>query len=394
MKVFTALVNWLVVFSVYVVAAKFLDKKTGVLAAAVMLLCTPLFQQNAWGGYTSLLSLAFMTLCLMYLALSLKGTGNTAGAFILSFCLVLSHQLATFLAVIIIAPVLFVGVFKLRGRQAKGLIAILLGGAAAFGIYYLRPILPYLGELVSIVLFQITVYSLQIPFVNFESFMMYFGFFLFFSFTGLVVGYFELRKRQSLGFFALLTLAFLVPLLLSQSYLVGILLPYTRFVYFLMAPLAIFAAITLAYVVQTLLRVFESHRVGVRGFALKAFAIVLVVALAVVMVVRFDTVTANMSVNIDYYSSSDLSGYEVGTFVKNNFGVNDTGVTTQKPGNWLTMYSGRTILAQTHPTVDYSYNANCVLDLSYEITQPVTTLKVYDSKAVSDANFVFHNLVW
>jgi hypothetical protein len=134
--------------------------------------------------------------------------------------------------------------------------------------------------------------------------------------------------------------------------------------------------------------------VGVRGFALKAFAIVLVVALAVVMVVRFDTVTANMSVNIDYYSSSDLSGYEVGTFVKNNFGVNDTGVTTQKPGNWLTMYSGRTILAQTHPTVDYSYNANCVLDLSYEITQPVTTLKVYDSKAVSDANFVFHNLVW
>jgi asparagine N-glycosylation enzyme membrane subunit Stt3 len=107
MKVFTSLVNWLVVFSVYVVAAKFLDKKTGVLAAAVMLLCTPLFQQNAWGGYTSLLSLAFMTLCLMYLALSLKGTGNTAVAFILSFCLVLSHQLATFLAVIIIAPVLF-----------------------------------------------------------------------------------------------------------------------------------------------------------------------------------------------------------------------------------------------------------------------------------------------
>jgi hypothetical protein len=394
MKAFTALVDWLVVFSVYVVATKFLDRKTGALAAGVMLFAVPMFELNAWGGYTSLLSLAFMSLCLMYLALTLKGSGNTLVAFVLSFSLVLSHQLATFLAVIIIAPVVLVALFKLRGRQAKGLLAIVLGGAIAFGIYYLRPILPYISDLFTIVLFQLTVYSFQIPFVTFNSFMTYFGFLLLFAFAGLVMGYFELRKRKALSFYVLLVLAFGVPLLLTQSYLVGISLPYNRFVYFLMPPLAILAAIPLSQVIRYVLAAFRNNRAGIRRVALKVVAVAIVVALVAVMVVRFQTVSANIAENSQYYSTSDSSGYQVGKFIKTNFNQYDQGVVTERPGHWLSQYTNMQILTQTDPAVDLSFAANCILDMSYEIMNPLTTTKVYDSKSISDSLYYVTNMVW
>lgn len=396
MKAFTALVDWLVIFSVYVVASKFLNKTAGALATGVMLLAVPIFELNAWGGYTSLLSLAFMSLCLMYLALTLKGSGNTLVAFVLSFSLVLSHQLATFLAIIIIAPVVLVALFKMRGRgrQTKGLIAIILGGAIAFAIYYVRPILPYIGDLFTIVLFQLKVYSFEIPFVTFKSFMTNFGFLLIFAFAGLVLGFFELRKRNARGFFVLLVLAFGVPLLLTQSYLVGISLPYSRFIYFLMPPLAILAAIPLSQVIGYVLAAFRNNRAGIKRTALKVAAIAIVVALVAVMVVRFQTVSASIEENAQYYSSSDLSGYQVGEFIKTNFNQYDQGVVTEKPGHWLSQYIDMQVLTQTDPAVDLSFTANCLLDMSYEIMSPLITTKVYDSKSISDSLFYITNMVW
>ena len=195
MKAVTALVDWLLVFSVFIVAAKFLGKKTGVLAASLMLLSFPLYELNSWGGYTSTLSIAFMTLLLMYLALPLKSIGNTIVAFIFAFSMVLSHQLATFLAVFILPPFILVVLVKSKGHYPKALLAAVLGGAIAFLIYYVKPILPFLGEVVSIVFFQLTAMLYQVPSVTFGAFMLNFGFLFFFAFAGLGIAFFELRKR-------------------------------------------------------------------------------------------------------------------------------------------------------------------------------------------------------
>jgi hypothetical protein len=239
MKAVTALVDWLMIFSVYIVTSKFLGKKTGVLAAAMLLLCFPIFELNSWGGYTSLLSLSFIMLMIMYLSMPLKGIGNTLVAFIFAFSMVMSHQLATFLSVFILLPFIIVTLLKSKGKNSKALIAVVLGGALAFLIYYVGPILPYLKDLISILFFQIQPDLYQIPYVSFSGFTLNFGFLFIFAFAGLAVAFFELRKRKFLSFYLLLVLAFAVPLILSQSYLFGILLPYARFVYYLEAPLVI-----------------------------------------------------------------------------------------------------------------------------------------------------------
>jgi hypothetical protein len=52
------------------------------------------------------------------------------------------------------------------------------------------------------------------------------------------------------------------------------------------------------------------------------------------------------------------------------------------------------ILTQTDPAVDLSFAANCILDMSYEIMNPLTTTKVYDSKSISDSLYYVTNMVW
>jgi len=119
MKALTAMIDWLLLLSVYLVGAKFFGKKYGILASALMLLCFPLYEINFWGGYTGILSLAFISLLFLYFSLARTDFGSILVTFILAFSLVLSHQLATFLAVIILPPFLLVMFIKNRGRFSK-----------------------------------------------------------------------------------------------------------------------------------------------------------------------------------------------------------------------------------------------------------------------------------
>jgi hypothetical protein len=395
MKAVTALVDWLLFFSVYIVAARFFGRKTGVFAVSLLLLCFPLFELNSWGGYTSIMSMVFMTL-LMYLALPIKSSGNTAVAFILAFSLVLSHQLATFLAIFILPPFIIVVLVKSKGHFSKALFAAVLGGVIAFLIYYVKPILPFLGEVISIVFFQLKAMLYQVPFVSFDSFMVNFGFVFFFALAGLVIAFFELRKRKSLSFYLLLALAFLVPLFFSQSYLVGMYLPYQRFVYFLVPPLAILAAVSMSFVIDVVLAAYFNNRAAWKRNFLKGVSGAIVFVLVAVMVLQFQNVTGRIREDITFYSTSDVNAYQVGTWVNQNFpDPSVVGVATQKPGHWFSVYSGKTVIAQTSPVIEWNVNAECILALSYEMAHPLTMVRVYGAKSnISQESYISVNMAW
>jgi hypothetical protein len=397
MRAFTALIDWLLVFSVYIVATKFFGKRTGVIAAALMLLVFPYFELNAWGGYTTLLSLCFIMLTVMFLTLPQKGIGNTLVAFTFAFSVVLSHQLATFLAAFIVPPFLVVMLLKFRGgTNFKVIFATLLGGIIAFAIYYIQPILPYLGQLVNIIFFQLTVMQYQVPLVQFDAFMRNFGFILFFGLAGLTASYFELRKQKNLSFYLLLALTLLVPLFFSQSYLIGLNLSFPRFLDFLMPPLVVFAAVAFAFVTDTIVAAYSNHHVGWKRGFFKAISVALVVLLAVVMVFRFDTVAAGIGDSAQFYSTTDVSAFQLGNWINQNFPNHAVeGVTAQKPGNWLGAYTGREVFAQTDPYVDWNVNAECVLAFSYEMKNPLAMTRVYEAKTnVSDETYLAVNMVW
>ena len=396
MKAVTALINCLLVFSVYLIAAKFFSKKTGALAAALLLLCFPLYEINSWGGYTSVLSMAFMVLAFMYLASPLKSAWSSLLTFTLGFSVVMSHQLATFLSVFILPPFVIVVLVRSKGHYPKALIAALLGGGIAFLIYYLMPILPYLGDIVSIVFFQAKTMIYQIPAVSFNEFMTNFGFVLFLAFAGFAVGFFELRKKKFLSFYLLLSMAFIVPLFLSQSYLVGIYLPYQWFVYYLIPPLAVFAAVSLSFLIDAVSLSYFNNKKGWKNVVLKTVSVATVIVLVAVMLVRFQTVSGKIGEGTTYYSISDVNSYNAGSWIKSNFpDLPDQIVVTEKPGHWFSVFSGKPVIGETNPVVEWNYNAESVLDLSYEMNHPLTMVRVYQAKGdISDDNYIFVNMVW
>ena len=103
-KALAVLVDWLLFLSVYLVASKIFSKKVGATAAVLLFLCFPMYEANAFGGYTTILGIVFLLLVLLYLPLAIEKLGYVTVTFLAAFALFLSHQLAAFLAVIILVP--------------------------------------------------------------------------------------------------------------------------------------------------------------------------------------------------------------------------------------------------------------------------------------------------
>ncbi len=394
MKAVTAVVDWLLIFSVYLVATKFFGKKTGVLAAVLMFFCVPLYEVNSWGGYTSILALAFMMLTFLYLSIPLKTRGLTLVAFILAFSVVMSHEFALFLSVFILPPFAVFVLVKSKGHHSKTLIVTLLGGAIAVLIYYILPILPYLDDLV-FALFQMKLYQYQVPLVSFSEFMMNFGFLFFFALAGIVIAFFESRKRKTLSFFVLLTSAFIVQLLLSQAYLVGLFLPFKWFVHYMMPTLVIFSAVTFSLLMEKAHAAYFNNYVRWKLITMKAISLGVVAVIIVAMAGRFDTVAGKIGEAETFYSFSDLSAYHAGSWIRQNSDTSAKVVVTERPGHWFGLYSGRETIAETDPVVEWNFVAECVLDLSYEIEHALTMVRAYEGRRNSSEDvYVSSDMVW
>ncbi len=394
MKVLTAIIDWLLLLSVYLVGAKFFGKKYGILASALLLLCFPLYEINFWGGYTGILSLAFISLLFLYFALAQEGFAHTLVLFILAFSLVLSHQLATFLVVIILLPFLLILFIKSKGRFPKAWIAAILGGALAFLIYYSRAILLNLDVLISHVFFSIKTYLYQIPNVSASSFLMDFGFILFFAGLGVFLAFFRLKKEKKLSYYLILSLNLFIPLILSQSYLFGLYLPYQWFIYYLTPPLTIFAAVAFSFIIDLFFTSYRRIKIG-RKRLMQIISVSIVLMVFVMLLARSQVLGAKLNESFYYYSTSDVNAYDAGVWLRENF-PNAANVTvTEKPGSWFGLYSDKYAIAATDPIIERNIVAEAVLDLAYEIEHPLTLVRAYAAKGnISDENYVSINNVW
>ena len=394
-KTLTVLIDWLLILSVYLLGTKFFNKKTGFIAALFLFFCFPLYEINQWGGYTTILSLGLMSLLFMYISLERKGIGNTVTIFTLAFSLVLTHQLTTFLAFIIFPPFIFIMLIKSKGNYPKAWIAALIGGAIAFSVYYLIPLLPYLGSFIDIVFFQLETMLFQIPAVSAEEFIVNFGFILFLAFFGIILTFIELRKRGNLGFYLLLSLAFYVPLFFSQSYLVGIYLPYQRFVYYLLPSIAVFSAVSFVFILDRVLKFNNNFGKKWKKHRIRIIVYPIIILLFSLFIFRFGVVYGKIMEGSVFYSTSDVKGYDAAIWLRDNYPGPTTVVVTEVPGSWFGVYSGKSIFAETDPIVDRNVIAESVLELAYELEHPLTLVRTYESKgAISGENYVSINSVW
>jgi len=394
-KALAVLIDWLLFFSVYLIGSKFFGKKIGGIAAVLLLFCFPMYELNLWGGYTTVLGLAFMFLLFLYLPLAMKNFGHIVIAFFVAFSLVLSHQLTAFLTVLILPPIILFMLIKSRGTHIKALIAVILGGGLAFFLYYSQAMLPYLGVLIEHVFFMQKTMAYQIPATTLSAFMVNFGFVFIISLAGIFIAFLNFRAKKELLPFLILFLSFLVPFVLAESYLFGLYLPFQWFIYYLMPPMAVLAAVSISFTADQVSAFYLKHENSWKKFRLRAVTVSVVTLVFLLFVFRFGTVYGKIMEGSVYYSTSDLKAYDAGVWLSTNFPDEATVVVTEIPGYWFSLFSGKNVIAETNPIIERNVVSESVLELSYELENPLTLIRAYEAKGdISDENYVSINHVW
>jgi hypothetical protein len=394
-KVLTAIVDWLFFMGVYLFARKFFDRRIAIAAVILLLMCSPVYEMNQFGGSTTVLALAFVFLVLLYTPLAVERLGYLVVAFFAAFALVLSHQLAAFLAVFIMPPILLFMLIKSRGAHLKVVFALILGGGIAFLLYYFKAMWGYLDLVIEYVFFAVKSYAYQIPYVSFGEFLLNFGFILFFGLGGLVISFYLLRKQKKSLFFLTLFLSFFIPLFFAESWLFGLYLPFQWFIYYLTPPLAVYAAVFSVFLFERFVGFYRNNRLKFKKSWARIAIISMIVLLIVMVAYRSDVVYGRIMQASVYYATSDAKAYDAGVWLKSTYPENVTVVDTEIPGFWFQEFSGKNVIAQTDPTVQRNEIAESVLSLSYEIEHSQTMIRAYEAKGdIYEEIFAPINQVW
>ena len=355
--------------------------------------------------------------------------------FFAAFALVLSHQLAAFLAVFMLPPILIYMLIKSKGASLKVVLALILGGGIAFFLYYFKAMFGYIGLVIEYVFFAVKTYAFQIPSVSFNSFIVNFGFIFFLALGGIGISYFILRKEKKGFSYAILMISFFVPLFFAESYLFGFFMPFQWFIYYLTPPMAIFAGVSVVFLQENFLLFYlkkrmnapirlgplESNTTGIngnkkanKGFSakfvkafrqrllgpfrknwLKILTVSLIVLVCLVLVFRSDVVYGKMLQASVFYSTTDVKAFDAGIWLQQNYPDNVTVVDTDVPGFWFSVFSGKNVIAQTSATVETNDIASSVLSLSYDIQDPQNLFRAYEAYGNTFLeNYISIDQVW
>jgi hypothetical protein len=394
-KVSAVLTNWLLLVGVYLISSRFFNKKVGVVAVSLLFACFPMFEINMWAGYTSVLGIAFMLFLFLYLPLAVEHKRYMVIACVSAFALVLSHQLTLFVSILILAPVMLFMVIKSKGKNIKALFFIIIGGGVAFFLYYVRAMLPYLGGLIEHVFFAQKAMAYQIPSTSLSAFWSNFGFVLILGVVGLFVAVYKLWLEKKHVNNLTLVLSFVVPLVLAESFVFGLYLPFHWFVYYIMPFMTMFAAVLLFFVVNKILVYYKLHKTKIKRIYVTVVVVGLIVLSCFALVMRGDVLNVRLSESVAFYSAADPLALQAGQWLKTNYPGSATVVATAAPGFWFSSFCEKNVVVATDPTVERTVLSESILELSYEVETPLTLIRAYEAKGnISSENYVFVNSVW
>ncbi|MHC3129007.1 MAG: hypothetical protein IBV52_02900 [Candidatus Bathyarchaeota archaeon] len=397
-KLLIATLNVLILLSTYLLSRKFFGTGVAVASAVFTILSIPLFEMIFWGGYANFLGLAYIAFIFYILNKDFGLSVKTFLLFLGTFTIVLSHQLATFVFVLMFVPAFLVSTIGSK-RKILVFLAVIVGGGLALMVWYARMIIEYADVIIEHLFFSMEENIYHISAVTFDSLIKNLGATLFLASAGIPLTFILLKKKKALKSSILIIFWLAVPFLLSQLYLFGIYLPYHRFVYFFATPIAILSGVTVYYIIKNSLAFLESKVIPKIAKKSNIVNATKILTMALIFFLFFIQALAFLQIIEAYpqfYERAPISSYKSGIWVKQHSVPDGTVITTRSPGSWFYIFSDHNTTQETDPLYSRSIVAEAILYSFYEIENSLTLTREFNpiSSSAGQAIYVSIFNIW
>jgi hypothetical protein len=397
LKLLIATLNVLILLSTYLLGRKFFGTGVAVASAVFTILSVPLFEMIFWGGYANFLGLAYIAFVFYILNKDFGVPVKTFLLFLGAFTIGLSHQLATFVFVLMFVPAFLVSTI---GSKRKFLVffAVIVGGGLALLAWYAPMLIKYADIVMEHVFFAMKENVYNISAVTPESLIKNFGATLFLALAGIYLTFSLVKKKKVLKSSILIIFWLAVPFLLAQLYLFGVYLPYHRFIYFLATPIAILAGVAVYRITKSVASpesklILKIAKKGNIPNATKIVTIALIFSLFFIQALVFLQITGAYP---QFYERASIPSYNSGLWVKQHSVSDGTVITTRSPGSWFYIFSDHQTIQETDPLYQRSAVAEAVLYSFYEMENSITLTREFDpiSPSAGQAIYVSRFNIW
>jgi len=397
LKLLIATLNVLILLSTYLLSRKLFGTGVAVASAVFTFLSVPLFEMIFWGGYANFLGLAYIAFIFYIMNKDFGVAVKTFLLFLGAFTIGLSHQLATFLFVLMFIPAFLVSTIGSK-RKLIVFFAVIVGGGLALLAWYAPMLIEYADVVIEHIFFAMKENVYNISAVTLDSLIKNLGATLFLALAGIPLTFILVKKKKALKSSILILFWLAVPFLLGQLYIFEIYLPYHRFIYFLATPIAILAGVTVYSIAKSITYI-ESKLIpkvtkksNLRA-ATKIVTVAIIFSLFLVQALAFLPV---IEAYPQFYERASIPSYNAGLWVKQHSVPDGTAITTRSPGSWFYIFSDHKTIQETDPLYQRSAVAEAVLYSFYEMENNVTISREFDpvSPSAGQAIYVSRFNIW
>ena len=391
LKLLIATLNVLILLSIYLLSRKLFGIGVAVASTVFTILSVPLFEIIFWGGYANFLGLAYIAFIFYILNKNFGVKVKTYLLFLGTFTIVLTHQLATFVFVLMFVPAFLVSTI---GSKKKFIVflAVIVGGGLALLAWYARILIEYADVVIEHLFFAMEENVYHISAVSFDALNKNLGASLFLALAGIPLTFILVKKKQALKSSILIIFWLAVPFLLSQLFLFGIYLPYHRFIYFFATPIAILAGVTVYSIIKLLVYI-ESKlipKITKNSKILNATKILTITLLTFsLLFVQASVFLQRIETYPQFYERASIASYNSGIWVKQHSVPDGTVIVPRSPGSWFYIFSDHNTIEETDPLYSRTAVAEAVLYSFYEMENSRTLTREYDLGSSSAGQSIY-----
>ncbi len=397
LKMLIATFNVLILLATYLLSRKLFGTGVAVASAVFTILSVPLFEMIFWGGYANFMGLAYIAFVFYIMNKDFGVIIKTFLLFLGAFTLVLSHQLAAFVFVLMFVPAFFIISIGSK-RKLIAFLAVVVGGGLAILAWYARILIEYADIMIEHVFFMMEEIVYLISSVSLDTLIENLGATLFLALAGIPLMCIILKKKKSLKDSILIVFWFAIPFILAESFLFGIHLPYNRFIYFFATPIAILSGVTV-FSLTKLPAFLESKifsKITKKPKTLNATKMLILALIFSLFFLQAYVFIQRIETYPQYYERASIASYNSGLWVKQHSVPDGTVITTRSPGSWFYIFSDHRTIQETDPIVARTAIAETLLYSFYEIENSLTLTREFDpiSQSAGQAIYVSRFNIW